>query len=327
MSKGVLNLAIVFLAFGAGLWLAQPLRKQAQQHFPQCITADDGEYEIKRIGGYQYVRPILYSEPVHESPLLAPLKRNISEALQKMNIGDTEVSVYFKEFGKGRWTCLNPELRFRPASLLKMALILDYLRQAQSDPSVLDRLMSLSPRDTAGQNYQFFSDQVVRLGERYTVRELLELMAEHSDNNASRLLASGLSPESQKQLFETLGLPPINFRRGEYLLTARETSAFLKSIFNGAILRPELSDYAASLLSKGRFSEGFAAAFPRGIPAWYKYGEWHDGRGVHELHETAVFFVGDQAYLLTVMTRGRDPRQLAEILRAVARVIMAETGA
>lgn len=290
--------------------------------------ADDGEYQIRRIGGYQFVRPIFFSEPINESVALEPLKKNIISALGKLNLGsDTEFSVYFREFDKGRWICIHPELRFRPASLLKMALIIDYFRQAQSDPSLMDRQMSLSPRDTLGQNRQFFSEQVVRFGQSYSVRRLLELMSRHSDNNASRLLASGLSPESQAQLFEQLGLPPINFSRNEYLLTAREASVFLKGIFNGTLLSPESSDQAAELLSKGQFSEGFGASFPEDIPMWHKYGEWHDGLGMRELHETAVFFVGERAYLLTVMTRGRDSQQLAEILRTVARVAIKDIGA
>lgn len=122
-------------------------------------------------------------------------------------------------------------------------------------------------------------------------------------------------------------MPPINFSRNEYLLTTREVSAFLKGIFNGTLLSPESSDRAAELLSKGQFLEGFAASFPKEMPMWHKYGEWHDGLGMHELHETAVFFVGERAYLLTVMTRGRDSQQLAEILRTAARVVIEDIGA
>lgn len=203
------NVLILLLAFGAGLWLASPLRNQAQRHFPKCIAADDGEYEIRRVDGFRFIRPILFSEPVKESVVLEPLKKNIHAALEKLNLGeDTEFSVYFRDFDKGRWTCIHPDLRFRPASLLKMALLIDYLRQAQRDPLLMDRQMSLSPRDTVGRNSQFFSEQVVRFGQSYSVRQLLELMSEHSDNNASRLLASGLSPESQAQLFEQLACRP-----------------------------------------------------------------------------------------------------------------------
>jgi len=287
--------------------------------------AIDNQYVIKRLDQYQYTKPVISIAQATESPQYAPLKDDLTAIIQTLKDSGKvlQVSVYLKDFERGRWTIINPDEPYRPASLLKLGLLLAVLRQEELSPGFLNQTLTLSPQDTIGQQNQVFADQSIRLRRKYTVRELLEYMVVHSDNNASRLLASKLDQRVISSLFKELDLPEINFDRNRYLLNAKQTSTFLRAIFNSTLLSPEKSEYAASLLHKSAFTKGFSSAFPPETKIWHKFGEWSDASGQYELHQTAVFFIGSKPYILTVMTRGNDPEALSKALQSLAKAVYA----
>ncbi|HNM27553.1 MAG TPA: hypothetical protein PKL15_19045, partial [Saprospiraceae bacterium] len=51
---------------------------------------------------------------------------------------------------------------------------------------------------------------------------------------------------------------------------------------------------------------------------WHKFGEWRQVGYDYELHESGVFYIGDQPYLLTIMTKGKDTDKLAESIRILS---------
>jgi beta-lactamase class A len=285
--------------------------------------ATGNQYVIKRLDQFQYIRPVVSIDQATESPEYAPMKAELTAIVQALKDSGKalQVSVYLNDFEKGRWTAINPDEQYRPASLLKLGLLLAVLRQEELSPGFLNQTLSLSPQDTVGQQNQVFAAQTIRLRQQYTVRELLEYMVVHSDNNASRLLAANLNPAIITELFKELELPEVNFDRTRYLLNAGQTSAFLRAIFNSTLLSPEKSEYAASLLHRSAFDQGFSSGFPSSTKVWHKFGEWNDPTGVFELHQTAVFFIGNKPYLLTVMTRGTNPEHLSKVLQAMAEAV------
>ncbi|MFZ4476259.1 MAG: serine hydrolase [Saprospiraceae bacterium] len=255
--------------------------------------------------------------------MYAPLKGKLENILQQQKSRGKllQASVYLKDFEKGRWISINPDEKYRPASLLKLGLLLGALHQEEMVPGFLDKKLSLSPQDTIGQQYQVFSDKTIQIGRSYTVRELVEYMVTYSDNYASRLLAAHIDQAVMATLFNELELPQINFDRSRYMLTTKEASTFLRVIFNSTLLSPEKSEYAAMLLNKSAFENGFSTAFPEKTRIWHKFGEWNDPSGLYELHQTAIFFIGNKPYMLTVMTRGTDPAVLSETLQALAKAV------
>ena len=51
----------------------------------------------------------------------------------------TDISYYFRDLNNGLWMGINEDEKFSPASLMKMPLMMSYLKQSEEDSSILDR--------------------------------------------------------------------------------------------------------------------------------------------------------------------------------------------
>lgn len=289
-------------------------------------TTDNGSacgLTVARINGYQFVKPLLSVEQGCESHLFADLKSDLAgltDSLKKAG-AIQEASVYFRQFKQGEWFELNGDEKYHPASLMKVALLLAYLRTAESSPALFDQKILYTKPDSVKIPADYFPAPTIQQGKEYTIHDLLYFMAAHSDNNATWLLASRLNGSLTNKVFSDLGLPVPTANNLEYKMSARECSVLFKAIYNSTCLSPEYSEYAAELLSNCSFQEGFAKGFPKNTKMWHKFGEWiRPGTGLDcELHESGIFYADNTPYLLTVMTRGKDTNQLASAIQAICR--------
>jgi beta-lactamase class A len=277
-------------------------------------------YSIQRIEGYKFVKPVLGVEPVNESNKLMPVKANLVkliDSLKQAGLAD-DVSVYLREFERGRWIAINPEMEYHPASLMKVALMLCYLRMASADPSMLKQKIMYEKPPSGVISPQFYLDKTIELGKSYTIHELLYYMIAYSDNNATWVLADRFDNNRLRQLFKEFGLPEPVEDELKFTLNVKNYSYFFKAIYNSSILSPEFSEYAAELLNNCSFKDGFAKGLPPNTEMWHKFGEWTNPGQPSELHESGVFYWHGVPYLLTVMTKGKDNRNLAKVIQAIA---------
>lgn len=322
----------LLLSFLLGILFSfSPLLGKLDSPFKTIATAEQTsqqqscDYTVTRVDGYQHIRPLLSIDQSCESAKFEPLKANLTTLLDNSKReGDiTQASVYLRKFKQGEWFALNDEERYHPASLMKVALLLSYLRMAEATPGLLTQKWVFEKPRSVEINPQYYAAPTIEEGKAYTVHELLYYMVAHSDNNATWLLTSKLDVSVTKKLFADLGLPePVEDKDDlKFTLTAKEYSVFFKAIYNSACLSPEYSEYAAALLSNCTFKEGFAKGFPENTEMWHKFGEWRSAGQDCELHESGVVYIHDVPYLVTVMTKGKDTDRLAKTIRAVSKVI------
>lgn len=274
------------------------------------------DYRIARVSGYKWIGPLLSAEEECEAETYLPLRRTLLRQLDSLRATGqlTAASLYLRDFGRGQWMSINGEERYHPGSLMKVALLISILKAAEMQPGLLQqRIRYVSPPED-GIQAQYYAFPTIRVGKEYTVAELLEYMIAYSDNHATWLLASHLDPRGAPKLFDDIGLKVSWDSIDQLTLSAPEVAVLFKAIFNSSYLSPESSDYAAQVLSKCAFSEGFKKGLPAGVHMWHKFGGWgHAGR-THELHEAGVIYVEGVPYLLVIMTRGADtPRQAQSI--------------
>ncbi len=281
---------------------------------------EQNDYTLTRLKGFEHIRPLLSVEPKYESKKYGVLKGKLADLLENMKMAGTisEASIYLKELERGEWISLNGEERYRPASLMKIPLLLSYLRMAEATPGLLTQKLVYKKPDSVNISAQFYAPPAVQPGKEYTIHELLYFMAAHSDNNATWLLASKFDASVTKKLFDDFGLPEPVDDDEKFTLTPKECSVFFNAIYNVAYLSPEYSEYAAALLSNCTFQEGFVKGFPKNTKMWHKFGEWRGAGRDHELHESGIVYIHDKPYLLTVMTRGKDTDKLAEAIQAIS---------
>lgn len=284
-------------------------------------------FEIKRLGGFNNIRPIISVEVKEESQNLQDTKLAITsliDSLKQVGAID-ETSVYFKRTATGDWISVNDQSRYHPASLMKVPLMIAWLKMAEANPGALEQYLDYKLDDSKLPKGQYFKSASIEDDKKYTVHDLIFYMIANSDNRATYALQQFADVKIASMMFNELGLPPLKLEDPNYLLSASEYSTFIKAIFNSTFNSPEYSEYAAEMMANSTFKEGFAKGFPAGTKMWHKFGEWSFAGKPEELHQSGVVFIGKEPYILTVMTRGKGLDNLAKIIEMVSKRVYSST--
>lgn len=294
---------------------------------------ETGSVREQRLGGHRYINPLLECESARdalENEMLQPFRRLIDERIDQWlkRPAIKEVAVYFRELNNGQNFGIHEHEKFFPASLIKIPLLVAYLKAAERDPLLLSRRLTYpgGPDETAS---QFFRPAVpLEPGRSYTVDELLHAMIVRSDNNAYHLLLPVLSPNVQQSVFRDLGLrSPWSVKGGaEDYVTVNEYASFFRILFNASYLSDVMSEKALSLLAEAEFAGGLKAGLPPGIPVADKFGEWTPMKNGEskQLHDCGVVYYPGQPYLLCVMSRGTSFSELSAVIADISRITFNE---
>lgn len=285
---------------------------------------NDNDYKVVRASGLNFVKPLLYVEPYHESEKYASLKALLQNFIDDNSANGTitSASVYFRDFSDASWIACGNDLQFHPGSLAKVPMLFCYLQKAQIHPELLSETLIFSEPTDSRIPTQTFQGKSISAGKPYKVSQLLEYMIAYSDNNATHLLNTKMGVEPYKQVFADLAIPIPSMTDRNYTMTAKEYSKFLLVLFNASYLNKEMSEYACSILNKAEFQEGLLKPLPEGTKTVHKFGEFGNvAMGVHELHESAIVYMEGKPYLLTVMTKGTDKSKLPAILSRISQLV------
>lgn len=296
-----------------------PLSFASSAHAAQSSNCS---YKIKRLKGFQYIQPLQFAEPEDESISYAGVKSQLIGLIESYkNSGIiSSASVYLRDFEKGNWTCINPNESFHPGSLMKVPMLITYLKMEEKNPGTLNKRLILAQRPS-GFPEQIYTAKQIETGKAYTVSELLKYMIQYSDNYATFLLHENVDKAQYNTTYTAIGLPVPNIYDRNFAITSKAYSTFFKILYNGGYLSFDHSEYAMELLSKSEFSKGFEAGFPAGTPLVHKFGEWGDGQGVNQLHESGLVYINGSAYLLTVMTSGKDSQKLPDVVASISQMV------
>lgn len=283
-------------------------------------------YQIRRVQGFRNINPILSVETSEKSERFASMRTELKKLAESLKAAGTinQASIYLKDFEHGEWTSMNSEEKYHPASLMKVVLLLGYLRLAENTPDLFEQQWFFEKTDNVQYFPQYYTDKSIEPGKKYTVHELLYYMIAYSDNNATWMLASRLDKSHLQKIYAEFGLKaPAEFDMN-ILMTVKEYSTFINAIYNASNLSPEYADYAADLMSECSFYEGFFKGFPPNTRMWHKFGQWKGEGADPELHESGVVYIKGKPFLLTIMTRGKDTVQLAAAIDAFCKKIYEE---
>ncbi|MBK8846443.1 MAG: serine hydrolase [Bacteroidetes bacterium] len=278
------------------------------------------DYDIKRLSGYKYIEPTMFIESECESDDYAVLKTQMVDQIQKFkNEGLLlTASVYFRDLKSTQWFTINENEPYEPASLMKISILITYLRQSETNPSRLNEKLTYNKK-LHNSRAVVYTDQTLILGNTYTIRELLEYMIVYSDNEATALLNQQVGVEDYLQTFKDFNLPIPNANDASYPITAKSYSYFLRSIYNAGYINHKNSEFAAELLSKSKFIDGFKKGIPSDVLIIHKFGEF-PAQPLSQLHETAIIYCNQHPYLITVMTKGNRIDNLPKVLASMAQI-------
>jgi len=302
------------VGFAAGIGVVTAVRGLA--------PGNQGHFE--RQGGYRLTQPLLDYEAAQHIEAAAPFLKQKIEALinETRRAGRAHhVSVYFRDLANGPWFGIHEREPFTPASLLKVPILMAYLKLAESDPGLLSRPLAYHGEARLPEAVVSPS-RLIEPGTPYAIEELLERMIVQSDNRATNALVTALDEAALHQTFTSLGVPVPDERTLDDLITVKAYATFFRILFNATYLSPAMSEQALEWLATSEFTDGLVAGVPAGVVVAHKFGERSAaGAWTTQLHDCGIVYCPQRPYLLCVMTRGDQVDALSGTIRDISRLV------
>lgn len=232
--------------------------------------------------------------------------------------GISNISVYFRDLNNGPIVGVGEDNSFAPASLLKVPVLIAYLKWSEDRAGLLDEKILFDKAVDLEYQQIFKPEESVTLGTTYSIRELLERMIKYSDNQALLLLHKRIPPKYQNDLYSLLGVNPSIINDANGRITVRQYSIFFRVLFNSSFLSRSNSEYALKLLTEIAFDNGLRAGVPEKVPVSHKFGERKTNMDEQQVHDCGIVYYPNHPYLLCVMTRGSDTNSLVRGIKDVS---------
>jgi len=249
------------------------------------------------------------------------------------------VGVYYRDLASGDSLTVGSALRFHAASTMKIPVMIQLFRDRDAGLLSLDDSITISNTfrsivDSSPYQLDVTDDSdsslYKRLGQRASLRELIELMETVSSNLATNLLIATVDAKRANATAHALGADSILVLRGvedgkayraglSNTTTARDLGMLLAAISNGTAASAASCREMLAILGRQQFNEGIPAGLPPGTRIYHKTG-WI-GQVVY--HDAAlVEAAGHRRYVLVVLTGGiqKDEDSYA-LVRDISRLV------
>jgi len=263
------------------------------------------------------------------------LKKHLETEIRKSG---AKVSLAFKDLESGEELLIRADEMMHAASLMKVPVMIEVFRQAERGKySLEDKIPVINQFKSIvdGSIYSLYaaddSDEEIYglIGEKLSVRELVEHMITVSSNLATNILIELVGVENIMETMKELGINNMKVLRG-----VEDTKAYEKGLSNttdalsmmqvmlsvaeGKAASPEACREMIEILSQQKFRAKIPAGIPEGVKVANKTGSI-----TRTDHDAAIVFPeGQKPYVLVILTKGLEDREKAEQLIAnLSRII------
>jgi beta-lactamase class A len=231
------------------------------------------------------------------------------------------VGVYYRDLTTGDSLTVGSARRFHAASTMKLPVMIQLFRDRDAGRLALDDSIIVTNTFRSivdSSSYQLDrsddSDSTLykRIGQRASIRELIELMETVSSNLATNLLIARVDAQRANATAHAMGADSILVLRGvedgkayraglNNTTTARDLGVLLAAIANGTAASPAACREMLAILSRQQFNEGIPAGLPAGTRVYHKTG-WIEQVVYHDA--AVVEPANRDRYVLVVLTAG-----------------------
>jgi beta-lactamase class A len=291
---------------------------------PACPPVENVE-EMRVNGTYKYINPLLECDNYQPSQLnsVVGMETQINDYIAKAKAENkaTFVSVYYRDLNFGPWMGINEKENFSPASLLKVPIMIAALKKAEADPTFLNRKLQYTQQLDLNVVPNIKDPHLIKIGNSYTVENLIERMIEYSDNEAKELILRNLEGSFIIKVMTDIGVN-VSGDMNKDFISVKDYSGFFRLLYNATYLSRSLSEKALGILSKTSFDKGLLAGLPKGLTVSHKFGERaYSDSNVKQLHECGIVYHDKTPYLICVMTRGTDFAQLEPVIADISGIV------
>ncbi len=238
-----------------------------------------------------------------------PLDRKLEAVVRKTEDAHpgTEISVYVRDLASGFWFGHREDDAFHAGSLMKVPLVIGFLKAAEVQPAILDQVVTVNAEATRLFEVQSVQPrEKVQAGQSYSVRELIRRTIVYSDN-AAALTLEKLDRHSylQRTAIE-LNVPIRDGVAPKRQVTLREYAKFFLSLYNSTYLSPEDSNELLGLLAKSDYHDGLAKRLPETLKVAHKFGESSDqSTTTYYLTDCGIVYFPGSPYLICASAKSK----------------------
>ncbi len=269
-------------------------------------------------------RPLMMFDQPQQSDVFDNLKSKINSIIESHKSNDKveAASVYIRSLKDGRWAAINEQQKYTPASMLKMSIMIAFLKKIEGDTALLHEKVYVKAVDPALQDKRN-EGHYLEPHRFYTYEELLKKMIEGSDNESANLLVEKITMAEFISLYKILNIPIDNISDINYTMNVEEMSKFYRLLYNATYLSPELSEYALQMLTHTSYHNGINRFFQNELIVAHKFGE-RILPGSCQVHDSGIFYIQGLPILLTVMTSGKSQAELEDLLAEIGKLVKTE---
>ena len=249
------------------------------------------------------------------------------------------VGVAFRDLASSAELFVNADESFHAASTMKVPVMIEAFRQIDAGRLRIDQGIllvnqfgsivdgspySLDPADDSD------STLYLRVGERVSIRELVDRMITRSSNLATNAVIAVIGAERANATAHALGARSMKVLRGvedtkafeagrNNTTSARDLAALLAALERGEAASPASTDSMRSILLRQEFNDRIPAGVPPGTRVAHKTGEI-----TAVAHDAAIVYPSGQRapYVLVILTRGiRDAKVSAALAADISRIV------
>jgi beta-lactamase class A len=284
-------------------------------------TSEEPPLTIVRKRNFRFIQPLIATESSKESAKLAPLKNTVQHMIDQYRQQGllSNASVYFMDLNSNNWFAVNGSEKYTPGSLIKVPVIMSYLKESEQKTGWLDSKIYFDPA-LKGIPHQTYEAEPLVPGNSYLIRDLLRRTAIMSDNESTALINFYINRTLFSKMFADLNLVVPDLQDKSYQTSVLEYSRFFQVLFNSSWLNETNSEMALQWLSESTFREGMTKYLPANVVVPRKFGEY----GVtsdKQWHESGIVYFDHKPYLLTIMTRGFDNEKLRLVISELSKTI------
>ena len=161
-------LGVSFTAFYVNSSKANEEKQENNRYFN---LVNQNKYKAVRMGGFDYIRPLLFVDDVNESLEFLPLKQKIKAFIDKYKVenGLRDASVYLNTFTKG-WMSFNEDGKFHAGNFNVIPLMMAYLKMSEIDSKLLNRQLDFVSNAKFATDKISLSKPQIEPGTKYSIK-------------------------------------------------------------------------------------------------------------------------------------------------------------
>lgn len=227
------------------------------------------------------------------------------------------IGLYFEYLPSGASIGINDQVAFIEASLLKVPVAIKAYQLKNEGLFSLDDTMRMQKEDI-DRNFGTLWERGV--GTELSIRDIIRLMLQESDNTAAQMLGRKLGavrPGFVNEVFDNLDIPKEVGTEG-VLISAKNYTSILRSLYLASSLPKKDSQELLDLLTQTKYLDKIPSGVPPDVPVAHKVG-MYDKENFTTYSDCGIVYVPKRPYSLCIFTHATD-EQATKYMRDFSRM-------